>query len=910
MFTEKRLLKIFRATNAPVLLLSAHKPTFTIKEVTDSFLKVVNEERANIIGKSIFELFSAEKGLNTDRLQNVIHSILQTGKPTTIEGVDFIIRKDSTNPLAYFFCDLECTPVIDDSDEESSVLNQQIFSIIITLSNIASYKIDNDNIEIEKGKTEKEFLSGTWEYDIKTNLYSCTDDVYKIYGIEPGTVIPTMDFIQQFTHPNDLEKRNRIINFAFTHKTEYYLAYRIIRWDKQIKNIVSLGYPKLDIDGNLLGFEGMLQLVSSKYQLERKLFETIYDLNKKTKLVEKLVANIPVGIAVNKISTGELTIANKEFENVYGWNHTKFKDIQSFLAQIFPNKEDRKRVSNNILTDIHHQDTNLVKWREESITTENGENKIIRSKHISIQEHDLQITTAIDITEKEHLLNDLKIAKERHNLVSKATDDAVFDWDIEKDIIFWKNSMLTEALGYKEGMERDNLTQWLNGIHPDDLEVFQKSLNSFLVNKEVTNWTPEYYRIVKADNTYAYIKGLAYVIRNNDGAAIRMVGVIRDVTTIRKERFRLKLLESVVENMGDSVLITESEPLDLPGPKIIYANPAFYDLTGYSAEEILGKSPRILQGELSNLESLKQLKVALQKGIPFKLSTVNYKKNKVPIWIKGVINPIFDEKGNCVNWIGVQRDVTEEKNAEITLKELNKTLLEQAQKLELSNKELEQFAYIASHDLQEPLKMITSFLQLLERKYDSQLDDRGREYIKFAVDGSQRLKQTITELLDYSRVGKSENKDELININDLIIELHEVLSEDIAEKKAKIEIGTLPNIVAKRTPLRQIFQNLIGNALKYARTDTPPTIKIIAEEGVDSWQFVVQDNGMGIPEEHHEKVFIIFKRLHTKKDIPGTGLGLAITKKAIESMGGKIWLESEVGKGSSFFFTIAKQLKK
>ncbi len=909
MFTEKQLMKIFRATNVPALLLSVNKPTFTIQEVTDSFLEVANEERENMISKTFFELFSTEKEVNSDRLQNIIYTVIQTGKTTTIEGVDYIIRKDSKNPLAYFFCDLECTPVIDESNEVPAIQNQNIFSIIITLSNITSYKVDNDNIEIERGKTDKEFLSGTWDYDIKTNLYSCTDDVYKIYGIEPGSVIPTMDFIQQFTHPNDLEKRNHIINFAFANKKEYYLAYRIIRWDKQIKNIVSLGYPKLDVDGNLKGYEGMLQLVSSKYQLERKLFETIYDLNKKTKLIEKLVVNIPVGIAVNKISTGELTIVNKEFENVYGWNHTKFKDIHTFLDKTFPDENTRKRVSNNILSDIHNHDNDSLRWREESITKENGEHKIIRSKYISIQEHDLLITTAIDITEKEHLINDLKIAKERHNLVSKATDDAVFDWDIEKDIIFWKNSMLTEALGYKEGLERDNLTQWLYGIHPDDLEVFQKSLNCFLLDKEVTNWTPDYYRIVKADRTYAYIKGLAYVIRNNDGVAIRMVGVIRDVTTIKKERFRLKLLESVVENMGDSVIITEAEPLEIPGPKIVYANPAFYELTGYSVDEIIGKSPRILQGALSNLDSLKQLKVALHKGIPFKLSTVNYKKNREPIWINGVINPIFDEKGKCVNWIGVQRDVTEEKNAEILLRELNKTLLGQTQKLELSNNELEQFAYIASHDLQEPLKMITSFLQLLERKYDSQLDERGKQYIKFAVDGSQRLRQTITELLDYSRVGKAENKEELIDLNDLIIELHEILSEDITEKKAKIESGKLPVILAKRTPLRQIFQNLIGNAMKYARDDAPPTIKISAEEGDNFWQFVVQDNGMGISEVHHEKIFVIFKRLHTKKDIPGTGLGLAITKKAIESMGGKIWVESEVGKGSSFFFTIAKQVK-
>ncbi len=910
MFTKSRLLKIFRATNVPALLVSVNEPIFSIQEVSDSFVKSTGEEREFIIAQPINSLFSTKSPIETKEINQILTSVLQTKKTITIEGVDFILRKQNSNPFAYFFCDIECTPVIDELENGTIANNATPFSIIITLSNITCYKKEYDKISIEKGLIDKEFLFGTWDYDIKTNLYSCTDSIYEIYGVDPNSIVPTMDAIQQFTHPNDLEKRNRIINYAIAHKKEYYLAYRIIRKNKEIKNIVSIGFPKIDIDGNLVGFEGMLQVVSSKFQLERKLFETIFDLNKKSRLIEKLIANIPVGIAVNKISTGEFTLFNNEFEKVYEWEKENLKDFNSFLAKIFPNEEVRNQFKEKIFNDYHVSNNETPQWREESIITETGKQKTINSKRIPIQEQDILITTAFDITEKTQLVNNLITAIERHNLVSKATDDAVFDWDIEKDIIFWKNSILTNSLGYKEGMERDNLTQWLNGIHPEDLEGFQCSLNNFLSNKEQTNWKPDYYRILKADETYAHIKGLAYVIRNKEGVALRMVGVLRDVSKPMEESLRLKLLESVVENMGDSVLITEAAPLDKPGPKIIYANPAFYELTQYTPEEILGKSPRILQGELSNLEALKKLKSALRWGVPFKLSTVNYKKNREPIWINARINPIFDDKGKCINWVGVQRDVTEEKNAETILHELNKSLLLQTQKLELSNKELEQFAYIASHDLQEPLKMITSFLQLLERKYEHQLDNRGREYIKFAVDGSLRLRQTIMELLEYSRVGKAESKEEYIDLNDLVAELQEILSEVISEKKANIETSSLPTVFAKKTPLRQVFQNLIGNALKYAKKDEAPTIRISAEESDDFWKFAIVDNGMGIATEYHEKIFVIFQRLHTKKDIPGTGLGLAITKKAIESMGGNIWLESTVGVGSSFYFTIAKELKK
>ena len=584
--------------------------------------------------------------------------------------------------------------------------------------------------------------------------------------------------------------------------------------------------------------------------------------------------------------------------------------MNSFLEKAYPDEGSRNEITEKIFNDIRNGESSSNNWREEIIKNKSGINKVINAKNIPLPEHDLLITTAIDVTDKEQLLNELKIAIERYTLVSKATDDAVFDWDIERDEIFWKNSILTTALGYKEGLERNNLTQWVEGIHSDDVEEFQASLNIFLGNKEETNWAPNYYRILKADGTFAYIKGLAHVIRNKDGQAKRMVGVIRDVTIRKEEELRLKLLESVVENMGDSVIMTEADPIDLPGPRIIYVNPAYLKLSGYSLEEIIGKTPRILQGELSNKEELKKLKLALKHNTPYNLSTINYNKNHVPIWISAHINPIFDEKGKCIYWVGVQRDVTEERKAVRLMQELNSNLRKQSEKLELSNKELEQFAYIASHDLQEPLRMITSFLGMLEKKYSDQLDEKAKEYIHYAVDGARRLRQIILDLLDYSRVGRMEYSEETVDLNDLLKEIEDALVTRITERNAIIESNGLTVINTKRTPLTQVFQNLISNALKYAKKDVSPIIKISAEEKKDYWQFSIEDNGLGIDKEFHERIFIIFQRLHSREEIPGTGLGLAITKKAIETMGGKIWVESEVGKGSTFYFTISKAKKK
>lgn len=226
--------------------------------------------------------------------------------------------------------------------------------------------------------------------------------------------------------------------------------------------------------------------------------------------------------------------------------------------------------------------------------------------------------------------------------------------------------------------------------------------------------------------------------------------------------------------------------------------------------------------------------------------------------------------------------------------------------LQKSNKQLEQFAYVASHDLQEPLRMITGFLSQLEKKYNDKLDDRGKQYIHFAVDGAKRMRQIILDLLDYSKVGKEKSKPALIDVNEVVNEVTVLLRNQIISKNASIIYKNLPEITTYRSPLVQVFQNLIGNALKYSKQDVAPIIEITAEELGNKWTFLVKDNGIGIDEEYYEKIFNIFQRLHAKSEHSGTGMGLAIVKKIIEGLGGEIWVASEEGKGSTFYFTISK----
>lgn len=267
---------------------------------------------------------------------------------------------------------------------------------------------------------------------------------------------------------------------------------------------------------------------------------------------------------------------------------------------------------------------------------------------------------------------------------------------------------------------------------------------------------------------------------------------------------------------------------------------------------------------------------------------------------------LFNKKGKPIRMIGSLEDISERKISEEQLKELNLQINKRVEELAVSNAELEQFAYIASHDLQEPLRMITRFLSEIQRKYSDNLDDKGKEYIHYAVDGAHRMRNLILDLLEYSRVGKFDQTIEMIDLNILIEEVinyHEVF---IKESNAVVKWSHLPTILNRKTPIQLVFQNLISNALKYHSPSEQPKIEITHQDLGDYWLFLVKDNGIGIDPMFSEKIFVIFQRLHAKHEYSGTGIGLAICKKIIEAQGGKIWVESEEGQGSIFCFTVSK----
>jgi PAS domain S-box-containing protein len=380
---------------------------------------------------------------------------------------------------------------------------------------------------------------------------------------------------------------------------------------------------------------------------------------------------------------------------------------------------------------------------------------------------------------------------------------------------------------------------------------------------------------------------LAAALEDSETARKAVQNLMNDVQAANDQ---MRKLTRAVEQSPATIMIT-----DMSG-KIEYVNPKFTEVTGYTPQEAIGQTPRILQSGHHPLAFYQELWGTVITAHEWRGELCNKKKNGELFWEYTSISPVKDANDKISHFIAVSEDMTERKQAEEIQKKLTLELTR-------SNKDLEHFAYIASHDLQEPLRKVSNFMALLAERYQDKLDQDAREFIDYAVDGARRMKVMIDDLLIYSRVG---TQGKAFTSVDMMSVMQNVLNDSelsIQENNAVITYDSLPMITADDTQMQQLFRNLIGNALKY-RGEDPPKIHISAERREQAWYFCVKDNGIGIEERFFKRIFQIFQRLHPRDRYAGTGIGLSVCKKIVERHSGIIGVESSPGQGSTFYFTI------
>ena len=359
-----------------------------------------------------------------------------------------------------------------------------------------------------------------------------------------------------------------------------------------------------------------------------------------------------------------------------------------------------------------------------------------------------------------------------------------------------------------------------------------------------------------------------------------------------------ELLEVTLASIGDGVVAT-----DVDG-RITFFNRVVQTLTGWRQEDALGRHvEEVLRLERSvdnsHAENPGIVAIRERRSVDHSSGTVLVGRDGTRTAVDANGAPTFDSEGRLVGSVLVLHDVTEREHAE-------RQLRQRGEELARSNRDLEQFAYVASHDLQEPLRAVAGPLQLLQRRYEGQLDARADEFIGHAVDGATRMQTLIDDLLSYSRVGRLEDPKRPARVGDALEIALKNLAVAIQEAQVQVTHDELPVVQAIPTQLALLFQNLIGNAIKFRSKDRPARIHIGAKAAGDEWQIRVEDNGIAIDKQYFERIFVIFQRLHTRREYPGTGLGLALCKRIVEHHGGKIWLESTPGEGTTFFFTLAR----
>jgi PAS domain S-box-containing protein len=369
--------------------------------------------------------------------------------------------------------------------------------------------------------------------------------------------------------------------------------------------------------------------------------------------------------------------------------------------------------------------------------------------------------------------------------------------------------------------------------------------------------------------------------------------VLRD----SEERFRL-----LMGGVKDYAIIV----LD-PNGLVASWNEGAQQIKGYLPEEIIGHhfSEFYTPEDVQSGKPAFELGMAKSKG-QFENEGLRVRKDGTTFFANVVITALVNEQNELRGFAKVTRDITESKNTERVLREGEQLLQHKLTELKRSNEDLEQFAYVCSHDLQEPLRVISNYVQLIAKRYTGKvLDENGAEFIQFTVDAAKRMQELINDLLLYSRIDSRGQQFQDTEISMVVAAAIANLQVAVDESGANITVGTLPTVEADRSQLIQLFQNLIGNAIKF-RSGKSSEIQISAAEEPDSWIFTVQDNGQGFEMKYAERIFVIFKRLHDREQYEGSGIGLAVTKKIVERHGGRIWAESIPGEGSSFHFSLPK----
>jgi PAS domain S-box-containing protein len=815
---------------------------------------------------------------------------------------------------------------------------------------------------------------GAWDWDVKTNKVTWSDDKELLFGLEKGTFAGTYEAFIRCVHPDDTQLVTNVIQRAVKQGTEYNIEFRALLPDNTIRWVASKGVVFRDEKGVAVGMSGVdiditkrkqseeaLEIYANRQAIVAELSQLALAGSSLNTLMQRANIVIVQSLNVEYSSILELSVSENNFllRSGVGWRQGKIGKTRVNTGQEsqagFTLISTEPIVVNNFSSETRFNKTPLLAEHE----VESGISVVIHCKERPFgilgaysklprnynrdEIYFLQAVANVLATAIERKLAETRLqqSEERFQILAQATNDAVWDWDLITNKVWW-NESVTTLFGYSTSEASSTSTWWRDRIHPSDRWRIVVDMQLVIDSGEV--WSNEY-RFQRADGSYAYILDRGYVVRVA-GAPLRMIGAMMDISERKRVQeelqrqnlrsqlfadFTLKvrqslqideiLCTSVIEVQkllnADRVLIlrlrsdgvvTAVQEAVVPDYPVMLGREIYDPCFGESYIQKYRDGHITLRSDIEDgsiqdchVEFLQQFAVKANLVVPILLQN--------QLW--GLL--IAHQCGHTRIWTTWETELLRQLSDQIGIALAQAKLLEkerlQRQELSRSNEELQQFAFIASHDLQEPLRKIKAFGDRLKATCNDNLPEQGRDYLERMQNAAQRMQALIEDLLTLSRVTTRAQPFVAVNLLTIVNEVLSDLEVTIAQASGQIELGDLPVVNADPLQMRQLLQNLIGNALKFHRPQQPPIVKIyseivIQENDVQMYQITVQDNGIGFDEKYCERIFQVFQRLHGRSEYDGTGIGLAICRKIIERHEGNITAKGQPGQGAKFIVNL------
>jgi PAS domain S-box-containing protein len=890
-------------------LLNLTPTMITVKDVEGRYkfmnaaaAKGFEKEPSEIIGKTALELHPyREEGL---RLTETHEEMLKAKKPFRYQR--YILKVDGTPRLL----DVNKTPILDQNGEVEEVIN------IIT--DITDWRAIEEKMQKERERNaslmelipDQVFLI---DFRQKEILHSNSTHDFLGYNLEEDEI--TYSFFSNRIHPedraiaiDDFYQRLQALGDGDVIDLEYRMQHKNgeWRWFYERAKIVSR-----TADGGLETYMTVLQDNTERKEIGEK-------IRSSEERYRNFIKYSNDGIYYMNCGAPIPTHLSPEEQTELYYQSAYIEECNEMLCQMYG--YDKIEDLRGLSIEEAHQGDNYAENRrsfsifakqnyriQDAVTKEidrEGNAKYFLNQAVGIIQEGALVGiwgTQQDITAKKQAELALKESEERFEMVVEGIKLGTWDWDITTGHVIF-NAYWASMLGFTLEEVEPSVSFFTNRIHPDDFEPFNDAMQEHIQKK--TPYFSSEFRLKTKSGSWKWVYDRGRITHwDENGIPKRAVGMHLDITDRKRAELNLidseALLKAILNALPDLKFRISKTGVILD----FYSSGFDQDLLippsrfiGKSLDEVI--PPHIAAATKHNLkEAIKSSKVTtFEYFLPI---------NDAIQYFEARISAINQEQAMIV-----VRNISELKKMQIDLNEKLKELDQKNNKLKEyidSNMQLEHFAYIASHDLREPVRTMRTFAQLLQHRYSEDIDETGQSYINFVVDGANQMNQLIQDLLKYSRVNTV--KEEIITVDTqaVVEQVLTELQEFIQEKQAVIHVeGTLPDIRAGKQRIRQVFLNLISNAIKFHKLESPPEVTIRGLTTNTHHTFTISDNGIGIDPEFFDKIFLLFKKLHSRKDFQGTGLGLAICKKIIEQYDGEIWVESEPDKGARFVFTLPK----